>query len=334
MLTLQDERYNDVRLIFKEEGHSYTDTLNNSYLSTTTFLHEYQPAFDKKFWLKKGAKDQKISERELEDRWEKIKDEACARGNATHNKLEDGVKEVSKFKQAVRSLGNNNFGDSMITIADLPNIHSGVKELDIQSFIDFTENKYPKLYNVFNSYTQNGYKIYAEIGSFLIDYLLSGTIDILCVRDDKFVIGDYKTNRGGLKFTSGYYKKDKTSKPYQDTNEWVAKNDRLLPPINNLPSCNGAIYNMQLSIYAKYVEMILGIPCAGLWLCHIDSDFELNDYGMPRRYEDGSFKVKKNPKENVTIHVMNYKEQEVMRLLEDRKSIVNATRKSQFKLNL
>ena len=29
MLTLRDTRYNDVRLIFQEEGHKYTDTFGN-----------------------------------------------------------------------------------------------------------------------------------------------------------------------------------------------------------------------------------------------------------------------------------------------------------------
>lgn len=44
---------------------------------------------------------------------------------------------------------------------------------------------------------------------FLIDWLISGTIDILLVNEDTncAVVGDWKTNRGGLKFSSGYYKK-------------------------------------------------------------------------------------------------------------------------------
>ena len=51
-------------------------------------------------------------------------------------------------------------------------------------------------------YTEKGYKIYSEIGMFLIDWLISGTIDILLVNEDTncAVVGDWKTNRGGLKF--------------------------------------------------------------------------------------------------------------------------------------
>ena len=72
MLTLRDTRYNDVRLIFKEEGHKYNDTFGNEYKSTTTLLHSYQPVFDKKYWLKKKAKELGISEKRLEEQWQTI----------------------------------------------------------------------------------------------------------------------------------------------------------------------------------------------------------------------------------------------------------------------
>ena len=39
---LKDTRYNDIRLIFDEPSHSYTDTLGNKYKSTTTILHQYK----------------------------------------------------------------------------------------------------------------------------------------------------------------------------------------------------------------------------------------------------------------------------------------------------
>ena len=60
MLQLKDTRYNDVRLIFKEEGHKYNDTFGNEYKSMTTLLHDYAPAFDQSYWLKKKAKEYKI----------------------------------------------------------------------------------------------------------------------------------------------------------------------------------------------------------------------------------------------------------------------------------
>lgn len=324
MLELKDTRYNDVKLIFKEDGHKYNDTNGNDYISTTTILHSLAPAFDKKYWLKKKAKELGISEKRLEKQWQDITDEACSRGTKTHNGLEDGIKTSSMFKSAVKYMIKDN--GEMITIADLPNINLNVKQLNIKEFIDATENKYPQVYDIFHYYTNAGYKIYAEIGAFLMDFLISGTIDVLCIRDDKFVIGDWKTNRGGLKFEAGYYKKDKTQKPNQLTNDWVTKKEFLLPPVNHLPNCNGSIYNLQLSMYAFMVESILGIPNAGLWLCHIDSDFVLNEYGMPKRFPDGLYHVKKNPVEKTNVYKMKYLKEEIIRILADRRKVVNANK--------
>lgn len=138
MLQLRDKRYNDVRLIFKEDGHKYTDTLGNEYLSTTTFLHDYSPRFDKSYWLRKKAKELGISEKKLAAQWDAIRDEACDRGSKTHNGLEDGVKLVSKFNDAIR-YSQQYEDNSMSTIADLPQIDKHIKELDVKAFIDYTE---------------------------------------------------------------------------------------------------------------------------------------------------------------------------------------------------
>ena len=322
MLHLNDRRYNEVKLIFEEEGHKYHDSLGNEYLSTTTLLHEYVPKFQRDYWLKKKARELHISVKQLEKQWQDITDEACIRGTKTHNALEDAIKINSLFKDAVRFLKRDS--GEMITIADIPDINLNIKELDVEAFKEITENKYDKIYKVFDYYKNAGYKIYSEIGAFLIDYLVSGTIDVLCIRDDQFVIGDWKTNRGGLKFESGYYKKDKSTKPSQLTDVWVSKDERLLPPLNHLQNCNGNIYNLQLSLYAYYVEYILGIPCAGLWLCHIDHDFVLNEYGQPKRFPDGLYRIKDNPIEKVTLHRMPYLKKEVNSILADRKRIISA----------
>lgn len=324
MIELKDQRYKDVRLTFKEEGHKYNDSFGNEYISTTTILHKLQPEFDKAYWLKKKAKELNISEKRLEEQWNTITKEACDRGTKTHNGLEDGIKGSSKFEKAIQYMNRGN--GEMITIADIPDINIDVKPMDIKEFIDATENKYPEIYNVLNYYVTNGYTIYSEIGMFLLDYLISGTIDVLCIREDRFVIGDWKTNRGGLKFTSGYYKKDKKQKPAQTTNVWVDKNETLLPPCQNLPCCNGSIYNLQLSMYAYAVEKILGIPCWGLWLCHIDSDFVLNEYGMPKRFSDGLYHIKNNPVEKVSLFKMKYLRNEILRILDDRRKVIEASR--------
>ena len=316
-----ENRYSQVRLIFEEAAHKYHDTLGNEYISTTTLLHDLAPKFDKKYWLHKKAVQLGITEKELEEQWNTITKEACERGTNVHNGLEDGIKGSSKFKQAIQYLNTDEDGGEMITVADLNTINANYKLLDIKQFKEATDNKYDNLYEVFEKYTNHGYMIYAEIGMFLIDYLISGTIDVLLVNEweNKAVIGDWKTNRSGLRFTAGYYRKDKKQHPAQLTSDWVEKKEFLLPPVQHLPHCNGSIYNLQLSMYGKAVNLITGLVIKGCWLAHIDCDFELNEYGMPKRFEDGLYHIKENPVEKITFYNLPYREQEIDAILADRK---------------
>ena len=142
-----DERYKHTFLYFEEEGHKYEDSNGNHYLSCTTFLHGYEPPFDDKYWARKKAKEAGVSEAEIRKQWDKIKNEACTRGTETHNGIEDAIKEVSMFKSAIQYLNQIQDG-RVVTVADIPNLN--VKPLDIDKFIEATDNKYPEIYEVFN----------------------------------------------------------------------------------------------------------------------------------------------------------------------------------------
>ena len=324
---------NDIRIFFDEAEHKYSDNLGNFYQSVTQLLHQYQPKFNKAYWLEKKANELGISKKTLEKQWQTITDEACARGSKIHGGLEDGIKGASQFAGAVKYLSQYKDEGEMITVYDIPTMNAEYKLLDIDEFIDRTNNKYKPLYDILRKYVEHDYKLYSEIGVFLHRLLISGCIDVLCLREDRFQILDWKTNRGGLQFTSGYYKKDKSVKPAQQTNIWVDKKEFLLPPLVNLPNCNGSLYSMQLSTYARMVEEILGIPCINLCLCHIDCDFELNDYGMPKRFEDGLYHIKDNPVEKLTFYKIPYLKNEVEKVFEDRKkSLINRNVTNQFKL--
>lgn len=324
-MIMRDPRYDEVYLYFQEDGHKYNDTLGNKYMSVTTLIHEnYVPKFNKAYWLHKKARELGVSEKTLEKQWQDITDEACARGTATHNGIEDAIKDVSMFKNAIRYLNNIQDG-RVVTVADIPNF--SVKPLDVPAFKEATGNKYDEIYRVFQYYTDKGYTIYSEIGAFLIDYLISGTIDILCIRPTDFVILDWKTNRNGLQFESGYYRKDKTTKPAQLTNEWVGKSEFMLPPLNYMPNCNGSHYTMQLSMYAKMVELILGIPCTALGLCHIGSPFVKNAWGMPYRNENNQYPIDPNGSETVQWYKINYHKREVEAVLLDRRIQLKAAAK-------
>lgn len=309
-----DNRYKDNFLFFDEGPHKYTDTLGNEYRSVTTLIGDYYNHFDADYWAHKKAREQGKSEKQIRAEWDRIKDEACERGTATHNGIEDAIKSVSKFKEAIKYLEEVKSG-RCITIADIPDLIP--RPLDVEEFKVATNNKYPEIYRVFDFYTERGYIIYSEIGAFLIDYLISGTIDIFCYRPTDFVILDWKTNRDGLKFEAGYYKKDKSTIPNQLTNEWIKKKQNMLPPLNHLDDCNGMHYTMQLSLYAIMAEIILDIPCVGLGLCHIGSPWVLNKYGQPLRDSEG-YHVDPNGEETVKWFKIQYLKNEAKALLKDR----------------
>lgn len=309
-----DAIYQNTYLYFEESAHKYTDSNNNEYISTTTIIGEYCPKFDVKYWARKKAKEQGVSEKEILRQWSKIKDEACERGTNTHNGIETAIKDYSKFKEAIKYLEQTESG-RCITVADIPNLIP--KPLDLDKFKEATDDKYPEIYRVFQFYLDKGYTIYSEIGVFDPYILISGTIDILCYKPTDFVILDWKTNRDGLKFESGYFKKDKSTIPNQLTNEWVRKSEKMLPPLSHLDECNGSHYTMQLSIYARLVERILGIPCTGLGLCHIGSPFILNKYGQPLRDKDG-YHVDPDGEETVKWHRINYLRHEADAVFQDR----------------
>ena len=313
--------FNDNFLYFDEGPHKYTDTYGNEYISVTTIIGNYSPKFDKDYWLHKKARELGITEKELAKRWQDITDEACTRGSHTHNGLEDGIKGSSMFKDAIKYLNQIETG-RCITVADIPNLKA--RPLDIEKFKEATNNKYPKIYEVFDFYITRGYTIYSEIGVFLPNLLISGTIDVLAIKSDRFVILDWKTNKDGLHFTSGYYKKDKTCKPVQLTNNWVEKDEKMLPPFNTLPECNGSHYTIQLSTYARMVELILGIPCVGCGLCHIGTPFKLNQYGMPYRDEKGLYEIDKNGEETVQWYRIAYIRDMVDAMFKDRKIYLNS----------
>ena len=283
MIMSNNVDYRNIFLYFDEACHKYTDSNRNEYISVTTLIHDYVPKFDEKYWLHKKAREQGVTEKEIKRQWDRIKNEACDRGNKTHNGIENAIKEYSMFKNAIQYL--NQVSGRCVTVADIPELIP--TPLDIEGFIKATKNKYEEIYRVFSYYQSKGYTIYSEIAVFDPELLISGTIDILCDRPTDFVILDWKTNRDGLKFEAGYFEKDKTTIPNQLTNIWHKKNEKMLPPLNHLDNCNGSHYTMQLSMYARLTERILRKPCTGLGLCHIQSPFIQNKYGQPLRDKDG-----------------------------------------------
>ena len=109
------------------------------------------------------------------------------------------------FQQAINYLDKREDG-VMVTIADIPNFGANYKLLNLKDFIELTNNRYPLIYNAFKMYTERGYKIYSEIGMFLIDWLIGGTIDILLVNEDTncALYRDWETDRKSTRLNSSH----------------------------------------------------------------------------------------------------------------------------------
>ena len=77
-------------------------------------------------------------------------------------------------------------------------------------------------------------------------------------------------------------------------------------------------------MYAKMVELILGIPCKGLGLCHIGSPFIKNAYGQPFRDTNNQYPIDPNGEETVKWFRINYLSREADLVLADRLSYLKA----------
>lgn len=242
---------------FDSEKHRYTDEDQNVYISVTQKEGLVIPVFDEQYWAAKKAKERGISKEEVLLEWANIRNYANAKGNIVHKKNEDsinqsaiGFREYVERKGACGQAGKNPIWGY---------------EIDLDIFAKSPlAIKYPKIYLTIKNFVDKGWNIFAEKRVYLYEYLIAGTIDLLLVKGDQFIIIDWKTNKDALKFTSGYYKKENGIK----TNIWVDKKEYLKFPLDMIEHCKGSIYTLQLSLYARMVEE-WGYKCTGLLLFHI-----------------------------------------------------------------
>jgi len=237
---------------FNEEFHRYTDEYNKVYTSVTTVIQNYYPKFDEEHWSKYTANKLGISQSAVKQNWKEGRDFACEKGTIEHKLLEDSINDSKKTWQSPHpTLFPKGFLKS----------NEVNYELLKQSPLGI---KYPEILKKLKEFIDAGYKVYVEKRVYWADFLIAGTIDCLLVKDGKFWIIDWKTNKDELKFKSGYYKKVNGVK----TNEWVDKKEYFFKPLNNLENCKGNIYTIQLSLYAYLLEL-WGLQCEGLLLYHI-----------------------------------------------------------------
>lgn len=263
---------------FNEQLHKYTDEYFNEYRSVTTCIGDYVPVFDTDYWSKVTAAKEDITQEEVLKKWKKINKKSLDRGNGIHKELEDGIllnpdkEDELQQKQQVKRL--------------IP------KATTFNSFVDSPMKKeYPKIYVAILDLLRQGWVCYPEYRIYTPDHLIAGTIDCLLVKGGKtlltdwgsiiikeaeFKILDWKTNKDKLSFQSGYFKKKNGIK----TDEFIRKLEYLNTPLNYIENCKGSVYTLQLSLYARILEL-WGNKCTGLALCHLRPKIEPMFYKIP-----------------------------------------------------
>ena len=286
-----------ITLLFDAPTHIYSDAKGRVYTSATTVIGKYKKPFDKRYWgMYTALKDKGIKVRPnkgcteifvngvpttlgqlygnptyawevtmLFEKWDRLTEEACARGNEIHDYLEDSI-NLSKGDIAGDSnevikpqLGAASNGEDFVTIATK-------HDLDKTTI----ESRFPIVYFKLLSYINQGCTIFAEKKIYSSVYLIAGMIDVLIVKGKQFAILDWKTNKDVMHFHSGYYKKIKRGEVWIKSDNFIKTDNTLLKPLEHIAECKGMVYSMQLSLYAYIMEMwgYTLVP-NGLMICHM-----------------------------------------------------------------
>jgi hypothetical protein len=256
-------------LYFNEEKHKYTDEFSNPYISTTTLIGQYGNEFEAIKMANRCANAGKHGNpkyigktaEQLIKEWDINRDTACDKGSRKHDYLENIVKDATCYKHV---FGTRFINDKLYTIKDIMQDKS-IGRVDLEYFATCGLNtKYPKIYELLRTFASSGYSLYAEIGVYNSEFLISGMIDILAVKGIDFVIIDWKTNRAPIHFEAGYYEKDR----YGNLTTFKESNKVFKTPLRHIPDSVGEHYCLQLSTY-DYLAEGFGLVCKGNILCHI-----------------------------------------------------------------
>lgn len=238
------------KLYFDEAAHKYTDDIGTKYTSVTTVIGKYSNEFDSlaiakrceaagrnpespKYEKYKGKTAEQIMEE-----WKQNSENACVSGTNTHAFIEDSLLESTTHEK---------YSDHMFTIE---NITESLGVLDINRFRERVEPKYPVIYKTISLLHSQGFRFFPELAVFNQKLGVSGTIDLFCLKDNKFLIIDWKTNRDPIMFDAGRYEKSKDGQ----RGKFIPDSKKMLPPLFFMPDSTGNHYTLQVSGYAWLAE--------------------------------------------------------------------------------
>ena len=233
-------------IAFEEEAHIYYDVTcpEQKFISVTTLIHSFTQPFDKEFWSAYKALEKLLDK----DAW------------AIEKKSLLNTKKFDKVLLELHDIAENDFNREQQAILDAwdeenrkscergTKIHADLensfykkgKDIDISKYQIGGKFECKKDYNTLD--LENG--IYPE---YLISRVspdgklrIAGQIDLLVKKGNKFIIGDWKTNKK-IETKSFYNKNTKSSV-------------KMKFPLNNLDDVNYYHYALQLSTYAWMIQ--------------------------------------------------------------------------------
>ncbi len=214
------DKFKDPNFKFNEDSHTYTYLSNGepvqTFKSVTGFINLFKTEFDSEFWSKKKAKDRGVSQQEILNEWKNTSDIALDLGTRVHKWIEDYYNRLN------------------------PEPPSEPRVLErTQAFLNLHKEKLYKFQPVAQ-----------EFRLFSRKWGLAGTTDAIFKLNDKYYIGDWKTN--------GHFTTDQ-DKCYQ----------RLKYPFNHLWENSLNSYSIQLSLYRLILEEEAGFVTHGAFLAWI-----------------------------------------------------------------
>ncbi len=300
-------------IYFNEAKHTYTDSLSNRYVSATTLIGKYEYKFDdkkreiadacarigRKPYHPKYEKYKNKSATDILTEWENTTKVSLVRGNERHDYLEDTVKTASGFIKIASKLP----GGRLYTVYDIiENPTFGEVNLEMLSSLS-VEARFPRIYKIIKALVEDGYRIYAEAGIFSVKLLISGLIDLLAIKGNKFIIVDWKTNKYPIQFMGGFYEKDNDGK----ITNYKITNDTMRAPLAHLQQSTGIKYSLQVSLYA-YLITLLGLECEALIICQILPELYDDTHNVPESWMG---------KEYVNTVVIDYMKDDIELMIND-----------------
>lgn len=268
--------FDHVSLYFYPKEHEYRDEFGNKYTSVTQTLDKFVIKQD---WTQIAKSCEKIgrnplhpkylkyknkSYRDIMNEWNVTKIQGLDRGNECHDFIETEINKYNGYGKIEDRFSLNR----IYTIPDLLS-NAGIGEINLDFFIrSGLKIRYPKIYNIISNFVGLGYRIFAEVGVYNPNYLISGLIDLLLIKDNKyFVIIDWKTNKGDIPHLSGYYDKDENG----EEGAFIRTFEFYNEPISHIEHSVRNHYTLQVSSYDYLVEGF-GLIHKGNILCHITHD--------------------------------------------------------------